>query len=122
MLPYRVYTQTNGAAFYYKLLVVGSILLFIYSNMNYVIVPLKPNFRSSTFALAPLEASISRIISRSQPSFPKPFTEEPNGLMVHSGKYVAARSLSSEHTRKRSRLFSSVSRYASVSEMSCCSN
>lgn len=64
---------------------------------------------------------MSRIMSRSQPSFPKPFTEEPNGLMVHSGKYVEARSLISEQTRKRSRLFSSVSWHASVREMSCCS-
>lgn len=38
------------------------------------------------FTFKPLMLSRSRNMSRSQPSFPNPFTDEPNGLMVHSGK------------------------------------
>lgn len=94
------------------------ILLIIYSELC---ASSSDKSYSSTFGFMPLMPSRSRTMSRSQPSFPNPFTEEPNGLMVQCGKYVAARSLSSEQTRKRSRLFSSVSWYASVREMSCCS-
>lgn len=120
MLPYPIYTKKNWAALEKIRSCYSScyIVLIIYSELC---ARSSDNSYSSTFGFMPLMPSRSRIMSKSQPSFPNPFTEEPNGLMVQCGKYVAARSLSSEQTRKRSRLFSSVSWYVSVREMSCCS-